>query len=224
MSTDLISTTKNIQRHVGAVADGIYGPLTAAAIWRELNKDAVDVEDVTAKTQSAPDDKWKEGLDARTISNIETLDPKVRENFAQFTRLANATAATLGCSYVMIGGDRSWQEQDELYKIGRTVKGADVTKARPMGRKVTNARGGSSNHNFKVAGDYGVFRGKAYLDNSDPKTAAKVHRMCSEHAAACGLEWGGSWKSFKDLPHYEFSTGLTMAQKRAKFSKEGSIV
>ena len=212
--SDLINITKNIQRHLGVQADGIFGPISAAAAWKALNRieGGSQEEDGTAKTPStpsSPSEEWKAGLDARTISNIETLDPKVRGNFAQFARLAKATAATLGCDYVMISGNRTWEEQDALF-----------TK-RP---KVTNAKGGQSNHNFKVAGDFGVFRGKADLDGSDATMAAKVHRACSVHARACGLEWGGSWISFTDLPHYEYATGLSMAEKRNVFKVRGSIV
>jgi peptidoglycan L-alanyl-D-glutamate endopeptidase CwlK len=51
-----------------------------------------------------------------------------------------------------------------------------------------------------------------------------VHKACSEHAKACGLEWGGSWSGFKDLPHYEVATGLSMAAKRKLFSEKGSVL
>ena len=212
--SNLITTTKDIQRHYGLEVDGIYGPVTAAAVWNGINREAGEA----AQTQVLPDAPavggWQNGLDGRTVANIQTLDPKVRDNYGKYMRLAKATAATVGCDYVLISGDRTWEEQDEMYAQGRTKPGNRVTKA----------RGGSSNHKFKVAGDAGVFRGKAYLDNSDRKMAAKVHKMCSVHAKACGLDWGGSWKSFTDLPHYEFPTGLSMKAKRKKFSKEGSIV
>ena len=89
---------------------------------------------------------------------------------------------------------------------------------------MTNAKGGYSNHNFKIAGDFGVFRGKAYLDNTDAAFAAKVHKACSVHAVACGLEWGGTWKGFKDLPHYEVGTGLSMAEKRKRMAARGSVL
>lgn len=104
--------------------------------------------------------------------------------------------------------------QDDLYAQGRTQPGEVVTRA----------RGGQSNHNFGIAGDFGVFSGKAYLDISKPDLAAKVHKACSMHAADCGLEWGGSWKSIVDMPHYEIATGLSMAQKREKFKAKGSVL
>lgn len=206
--SELIKRTRAIQRMVGADPDGIYGPLTAGAIWRELNRLSSDSE------AEPPEEEAEHGLDERTLGYIDTLDPKVRENFRHFARLAKATAATLGCDYIMISGNRTWAEQNELYAQGRTKPG----------KRVTNARGGFSNHNFGIAGDFGVFRNGAYMDNDNPALAAKVHKACSQHAATCGLEWGGSWNSLKDLPHYEIPTGLTSRQKRNVFEKRGSIV
>lgn len=198
---------RDIQRHVGVAADGIFGPLSAAAVWRDLNREAA------VESGDAHHD-----LDARTMRNIDSLDVKARDLFVSFARRAAATAATLGCDYVAISGNRSWEEQDALYAQGRS---------RP-GSRVTNARGGQSNHNFGIALDFGVFRGvgslRRYLDTDDPALAAKVHKACSEHAASCGLVWGGSWTSFKDLPHFEVDTGLSMVQKRARFKKEGSVL
>lgn len=49
---------------------------------------------------------------------------------------------------------RSPHEQADLYKIGRTVKGAGVSAARPMGRKVTNAKPGQSAHQYGLALDF----------------------------------------------------------------------
>ena len=137
--------------------------------------------------------------------------------FRRFLSFAQGTAASLGCDYVLISGNRTWEEQDALYAQGRTAPGEIVTKA----------RGGSSNHNFAIAGDFGVFQGKLYLDGgtkAQQALAAKVHKACSEHAATCGLEWGGSWTSIKDAPHFEVKTGLTMAQKRIRIKGKGSVL
>ena len=207
--SNLRDTIKNIQRAVGcAEVDGVFGPATAARVWAAVNRNAEGAE-------NAEEDAEK--VDARSLKNLSSLDAKAVPCFAEFYRLANATAATLGCDYIIIGGNRSWAEQDALYALGRTQPGSRVTKA----------RGGQSNHNFGIAADFGVFVGKTYLDGGTPEQAAraaKVHRACSVHAAACGLEWGGSWKSFADQPHYEVETGLSMMQKRAKFKAEGSVL
>ncbi len=212
--SDLRSITKDLQRELGLDADGVAGLVTIRAALAFVRASRMD------------DDQEKEGpatssatveLDARSEKVIAGLDPKARPMFRQFLCLAKATAATLGCDYVLISGNRTYTEQDALYAQGRTTEGKIVTKA----------RGGFSNHNFGIAGDAAVFQGKLYLDGgtkAQAALAAKVHKACSEHAKACGLEWGGSWSGFKDLPHYEIATGLSMAAKRKKFQEKGSVL
>jgi peptidoglycan LD-endopeptidase CwlK len=198
----LVDQIKTVQRFHGLTADGMAGSLTWAAIFADVQKRAgVHVD--------APSDVDATDLDARTMKNIRTLDVKCQERFIQFSRLAKATAASFGCDYVMISGHRTWEEQDALFE------------KRP---KVTNAAGGYSNHNFGIAGDYGVFRGKVYLDDSNPALAEQVHAACAVHARKLGFEWGGDWARFKDFPHYEISTGLTLGAKRMLYKKEGSVL
>ena len=217
---NLIDDIKAVQRHYGLSPDGIAGPLFVGAVLADLrDRESIPRPPIPKETVIALGDGTIANLDARTVKNIGTLDVKARDLFVSFALRCKATAATYGCDYVMIEGDRTWEEQDALYAQGRTIKGKKVP-----GPKVTNAMGGQSNHNFRIAGDFGVFRGKVYLDDSDPELAAKVHKACSMHAKACGLEWGGSWKSIVDLPHYEVYTGLSMMAKRALFKKEGSVL
>jgi peptidoglycan L-alanyl-D-glutamate endopeptidase CwlK len=208
--SEFVDLIKSIQRHIGAEPDGVFGPRTAAQVWRELNKGSDDIEAPTEEAAAGP-------LNARTLRNIETLDAKARPLFLKFALLSNATAATFGCEYVMTDGNRTWAEQDALYAKGRTAPGQQVTKA----------KGGFSNHNFGIAGDFGVFRRGQYLDDgnrADQLLASRVHKACSMHAAACGLVWGGNWKSIVDQPHYEVATELSLAEKRATFNAKGSVL
>ena len=148
-------------------------------------------------------------LHARTVKNLATLDPKARGIFQGFAEEAARIAAEYGCEYRGISGHRSWEEQDRLFT------------QRP---RVTKAAGGYSNHNFGIAMDFGVFRGAVYLDTAEPQLAEKVHRAVANIASRHGLEWGGDWNKFKDLPHYEIETGLTMAQKRNVYKARGSVL
>lgn len=148
-------------------------------------------------------------LDARSIKNLVTLDPKARVIFQNFLMEAKMIAEELGCDYIGISGHRTWEEQDRLFT------------QRPV---VTRAAGGYSNHNFGIAMDFGVFRGKTYLDSSNPALASKVHRAVAKIANRHGLEWGGDWPKFRDEPHFEIETGLTMAQKRNVYKKRGSVL
>lgn len=148
-------------------------------------------------------------LHPRTVKNIATLDPKARVMFQDFAAEAQIIAAELGCDYIGISGHRSWEEQDRLFT------------QRP---RVTRAAGGQSNHNFGVAMDFGVFRGRVYLDEANPELAASVHKAVARISNRHGLEWGGDWVRFRDMPHYEIGTGLSMAQKRAAYKKRGSVL
>ena len=84
-------------------------------------------------------------------------------------------------------GCGTYAEQDELFAQGRTKPG----------KRVTNAKGGESNHNFGVAFDVGVFEGNAYLDDSPAYDAVGAI------GASIGLEWGGHWISLVDKPHFQ---------------------
>lgn len=86
----------------------------------------------------------------------------------------------MGADYRAIDGTRTYAEQDVLFRKGRATAGS----------KVTNARGGYSNHNFGVALDCGCFDGGEYLDNSDFNRAAKIHAAIGQIAARYGIEWG----------------------------------
>lgn len=82
-------------------------------------------------------------------------------------------------------GYRSIERQNELYN------------QKP---KVTNAKGGQSLHQFGVAFDV-IFTKTGYKGNW-----AKIGKI----GQSLGLEWGGSWASFKDLPHFQYTTGYKL--------------
>jgi peptidoglycan L-alanyl-D-glutamate endopeptidase CwlK len=193
-----ISRIKRLQRDLGVDDDGVIGSRTLTAIEKQIYKSLPDNTDGEI-----------DGIDDRSAKNILTLIHRAREPFEKFLRLAKATAATMGCDYVAISGNRTWDEQKALYAQGRTAPG----------KKVTNAKPGSSWHNFGIALDFGVFRDGAYLDSSDAELARRVHVACSKHAKACGLEWGGSWRTFKDIPHYQMNVNMGLAQARELYGK-----
>lgn len=75
---------------------------------------------------------------------------------------------------------------------------------------MTNAGGGESFHNYRVALDFvPVIHGKAIWN--DPV----LFKKCGAIAEGLGFEWGGSWKSFKDLPHIQITNGLSIADFKA---------
>lgn len=135
-------------------------------------------------------------MDKVTQERIEKLHPSVR---AEVTKIINECNNNLtGRAQVRISqGLRTFEEQNELYAQGRT-KG---------GKKVTNAKGGQSIHNYGLAVDIVlIIDGKtASWDTVKDWDNDKVADWyeCVKIFAKYGWDWGGNWKTFKDLPHFE---------------------
>jgi peptidoglycan L-alanyl-D-glutamate endopeptidase CwlK len=163
---------RSVQEVLGVTADGQPGPETWAAIFKAITG--------TAVPETAPfDDK----VDARSETVVSGLAPEVRT----YARTLVHRAAGTGIDVRVISGLRTYAEQDALFAQGRTKPGA----------RVTNAKGGESNHNFGIAFDVGVFDGKTYLPESPAYDAVGAI------GHALGLEWGGGWHGLVDKPHFE---------------------
>lgn len=147
-------------------------------------------------------------FDERTEKNLATLHPKAAALARVFLEKAAAFLKDTGVVVKIISGTRTYAEQNALYAKGRTLPGP----------KVTNARGGYSNHNFGVAFDIGLFQGAKYLDESP------IYSKLGPIGEAAGLEWGGRWKSMQDEPHYQAPTGLTLAQMRERVASGKSVL
>lgn len=171
---DITDMIRAIQQALGVQADGRAGPETWGAIYAALVKKKVDGQAPQAAISP---------VDARSESQIATLLPEVQP----MARALVQKAAASGIQIKVISGTRSFAEQDALFAKGRTAPGP----------KVTNARGGHSNHNFGIAFDIGVFSGNKYLPESPKYKAVGVLGM------ELGLEWGGNWSTIVDQPHYQ---------------------
>ncbi len=180
-----------VQKKLGITVDGRAGPETWGAIYAQIVKPKVDAMAPAAAISE---------VDARSEKVIATLQPQVRP----MARALVQKAALNGIQIRIISGLRSYAEQNALYAQGRTL----------AGRKVTNARGGYSNHNFGIAFDVGVFEGARYLGESPKYKAVGVLGM------ELGLEWGGSWKTIIDEPHFQlrpaWATDLSERQMLAQ--------
>ena len=163
-----------VQTALGIEADGKAGPETWGAIYNKI----VSVPDTNSQPLSDIDT-----VDARSEKVIASLLPEVQS----YARALVHKAADAGVTIKIISGLRTYQEQDALYAQGRTTPGD----------KVTNAKGGQSNHNFGIAFDIGVFEGKKYLSDS-PK-----YKTVGILGVDLGLEWGGNWKTITDQPHFQ---------------------
>lgn len=102
-------------------------------------------------------------VDDRSEKVIATLLDEVQP----LARALVQDAVGIGIHIKVISCLRSYDEQDALYAKGRTASG----------KRVTNARGGYSNHNFGIAFDSGAFSGNKYLSESPTYKAVGVLGM-----------------------------------------------
>jgi peptidoglycan L-alanyl-D-glutamate endopeptidase CwlK len=101
---------------------------------------------------------------------------------------------------------RSRTEQDEIYKVGRTVVGENPSTKKPMGNTVTNAQGGDSVHQWRCAWDaVPLVFGKPAWGRKD------LYALMGTVAKDFGIEWAGNWKSFKEQAHFQYTGGLSLA-------------
>lgn len=176
--------------------DGKWGPLSEASSLGHENK----FYDIRA-AYGGP-------FDARSEMNIYSLHPVMQSTARAIFKAANKWA-TGGLTVSVLSGTRTYAEQDALFK------------QRP---KVTNARGGQSNHNFGVAIDIGLFKGGKYLTgNSNAETKLYIQCAAAVKLAVSHVTWGGDWRSFKDYPHYEYDHGMPLSKVRALF-EAGKLV
>jgi peptidoglycan L-alanyl-D-glutamate endopeptidase CwlK len=173
--------------------DGSWGSKTDAAV-------------TDADTRSAQLAARLGTFDPRSEGIIRALNLQAQEA----ARLFLAAFANQPYSVRLISGVRTYAEQNALFAQGRT---------RP-GKKVTNARGGQSNHNFGIAWDIGIFMNGKYLPESPIyKQAAPIAL-----AATTGVEWGGNWITIQDKPHYQLVTNRSIAEVRDLFESGQAYV
>ena len=135
-------------------------------------------------------------MDKITQQRILKLHPQVREEVVKI--IQECDKALTGDAKIRITQSlRTFEEQDHLYAIGRTKPG----------KKVTNAKGGQSIHNYGLAVDIClIIDGKAASwDTAKDWDNDKIADWyeCVKIFAKYGWDWGGNWKTFKDLPHFE---------------------
>jgi peptidoglycan L-alanyl-D-glutamate endopeptidase CwlK len=123
--------------------------------------------------------------------DIKELHPKVQEMCLNFL----TEAKRQGIDVIVTSTYRDHASQNALYAQGRTTPG----------KKVTNARGGQSFHNWRVAFDFvPLVNGKAQWNDLD------TFKRCGEIGKAQGLEWAGDWKTFKEYAHFQYTGGLSL--------------
>jgi len=185
-----------IQFLVGVFDDGGFGKFTQGAItaFQEAQKIAVSEADkgkVGAATLAALEAANKPTLDS--LAKIDKRNKKVHlmlEFRKKVAELAERLTAR-GMEALITDGFRSFQEQDALF--------AKVPK-------VTNARGGESNHNYGMAVDlYPVIGGNVFTNPTagNKQRFEEIQQAIIDEAEGIGLFSGVHFGSLGDKPHVQ---------------------
>jgi len=125
------------------------------------------------------------------MKDVSLLLPKVQIKVKELIEKCQKA----GIAIIITSTYRDKEEQDALYAQGRTKPG----------NVVTNAKAGQSIHNYKCAFDFvPVINGVAQWSNK------ALFTKVGEIGESCGLEWGGRWESFIDMPHFQYTAGYTL--------------
>ena len=151
---------------------------------------------------------------------LEDLHPVTREKTEEFLEKAkeNGIEVLIYCTF------RSPEEQEILYMQGRleqfgiTLKELNERRKKlglwelteeEARRKVTNARPWQSFHQYGLAFDcVPLAGGKPDWSNHE------AYEKLGEIAQKVGLEWAGSWKQFRELPHFQDTETWNHISKR----------
>lgn len=129
------------------------------------------------------------------MSKIESLYPELQ---VRCNKLISTYRDLYHTDIRITQAFRSFEEQDALYAQGRTKEG----------KIVTNCMGGDSFHNYGLAFDV-CFVGKdPYLD-SDIDKRRKWFNLGAVGVSA-GLTWGGNFRIYKDMPHFQMDLNGTI--------------
>lgn len=157
-------------------------------------------------------------IDKISLKRAELVHPRLRFELKKI--LEECDEALTGRAMVRLSqGIRTNKEQDELYAQGRTIPG----------KKVTNVKGGDSYHNYGLAvdivliidGKVASWDTKADWDQDGQADWMEVVLIFKKH----GWTWGGDWRTFKDMPHFQKTFGNNIASlKSKKKDKDGYVL
>jgi peptidoglycan LD-endopeptidase CwlK len=154
-------------------------------------------------------------MDAISFGRLQKLHPKLREE--AILLFDKAEKALTGRARPRITFTlRTMAEQQAIYDQGRTKPGPIVTNAKP----------GTSYHNWGFAFDFAlILDGKevswSTVADYDGDKKADWMEVVNIYKAA-GWEWGGDWKSITDMPHLQKTFGLHWSQLQQMY-KQGKV-
>lgn len=157
--------------------------------------------------------------DKISIPRAKLLHPAIRDEvIALIDKVEQGFPPNVAVRIVQ--GLRTIAEQNALYAKGRTAPGSIVT----------NAKGGSSYHNYGLAIDFAILidkDGNGTYDelswdikkDNDKDGVADWLEVVKVFEAA-GWEWGGRWSSIKDYPHVQKTFGHKWQNLMARYNNK----
>lgn len=143
------------------------------------------------------------------MRDTSKLHPALQEKMNELIKECKKQGIKIGIGECV----RTVAEQDALYAKGRTKPGSIVTNAKGLTY--------SSMHQWGVAFDFYLIMdvdkdGKTSDDAYNNATG--LFNKVGAIGKKLGLEWGGSWTSIKDLPHFQLPNwGSTTKILRDKY-------
>ena len=142
------------------------------------------------------------------MRDVKQLHPELQEKF----ELLQKKCAQKGIKIRATECLRTAKEQDALYAKGRTAPGSKVTNAR--------GRDAKSMHQWGVAVDIVIDMDADKDGDVDIRDLynVKLLNVVGKIGESIGLEWGGSWKSIVDKPHFQLPDwGSIPTKLKAKY-------
>lgn len=143
------------------------------------------------------------------------LDKRLQALLAEFL----SKCAAQGLKVIVTQTHRSAAYQNSLFAQGRTTQqlreaGVLYVEGQPKMPQVTKAKAGTSPHEWTNkdgtpaarAFDIAVFNEKNVIDWNRTDLFAKAGAI----GKSVGLFWGGDFKSYKDMPHFELVNWKTL--------------
>lgn len=135
------------------------------------------------------------GFGKRSLDNLRNVHPHLVHVLCEAVRTAPV-------DFTITDGVRTLAQQQALYAKGRTTAGPKVTNADGV-RSVSNHQAKADGYGYAV--DLYPYVGGAVDVNDRGGNLPRIAAHIKSVAAQLGyrVEWGGDWKTFKDMPHFE---------------------
>jgi peptidoglycan LD-endopeptidase CwlK len=132
-------------------------------------------------------------MDALSEARLAQVHPKL----AALVRKMADQLAEENINIRVVQGFRSYEQQADLYADGRDANGNVVDKS----KVVTNAKPGTSWHNYGLAVDVAPFDAGI----PDWNASHPAWKRIVEAGESAGLISGSIWRTFPDWPHFQLA-------------------